>query len=204
MPEGPEVWILSKAINKYYGYEKTKAYGNDLFVFNDDSCEKWSFGLTGRVQILDDGKLIKLDTGWIYGDKIHCDDFQNLGIDWLTCSEAELRKEVDRWIKSKKKIADLMLNQHLISGIGLAWGSEILYESYLRPDMRCCDQVLNRLANAMLKIRGNIKKKYIEELDSSDCKEFINQWYINLYEIRDTTIYQRGSQLKVLGKYWWV
>ena len=33
MPEGPEVWILSEAINKYYHCEKTRAYGKHLFLF---------------------------------------------------------------------------------------------------------------------------------------------------------------------------
>jgi hypothetical protein len=27
MPEGPEIWILSEAINKFYHSEITKAYG---------------------------------------------------------------------------------------------------------------------------------------------------------------------------------
>ena len=72
MPEGPEVWILSEAINKFYHCEKTRAYGKHLFVFGSNKGGyglNWSFGLTGKVQILDDNSIIKLNTGWIYGDQ---------------------------------------------------------------------------------------------------------------------------------------
>ena len=211
MPEGPEVWILSEAINKFYHIEKTKAYGKHLFIFNNKNkniCENWSFGLTGRVNISHDNNLIKLNTGWIYGDQLEFNDFasetQKLGINWLASSEEDLRKEVDSWIKSKKKLAGLMLDQTKISGIGVAWGSEILFKSELRPDMRCCDQVLNKLADSMIEIRDKIKKLYSEQIDESNCKEFVNEWFENLYEIREMEIYKKGSQIKVLSRNWWV
>ena len=211
MPEGPEVWILSEAINKFYHYEKTRAYGKHLFVFNDESKNagnNWSFGLTGTVAVLDNNEIIKLESGWIYGDNVAFDNYnteiQKLGIDWLSCPEVELRKEVDSWIKSKKKIAALMLDQTKFSGIGVAWGSEILFKADLRPDMRCCDQVLNKLADSMIEIRENIIKLYNEQIDELNCKEFINKWFDNLYEIRDMQIYKKGSQVKVLGRNWWV
>jgi formamidopyrimidine-DNA glycosylase len=215
MPEGPEIWILSEAINKFYHTEKTKSYGKHLFVFkNEKECENWSFGLTGKVSLLDNNEVVKINTGWIFGDQVAFDDYEveikKFGINWLTSSEADLRKEVDNWIKSKKKLAGLMLDQTKISGIGVAWGSEILFKAGLRPDMRCCDQVLtegrgvNKLANSMIEIRENIKKMYSEQLDESDSKEFINEWFENLYENRDMNIYKKGSQLKVLGRSWWV
>jgi len=209
MPEGPEIWILSEAINKFYHSEKTKSYGKHLFVFNDENeGENWSFGLTGKVSISDDNKLLKLNTGWIYGDQIpfnnYIEETKNLGINWFTSSEDELRKEVDSWIKSKKMLAGLILDQTKISGIGVAWGSEILFKAGLRPDMRTCDQVLNKLADSMIKIREKIKNQYNQEVDESTCKEFINEWFENLYEIRDMNIYKKGSQIKVLGRSWWV
>lgn len=213
MPEGPEVWILSEAINKYYHCEKTKAYGKHLFVFNSefDTGRNWSFGLTGKVQILDDNSIIKMNTGWIYGDKVDFDDYasetQKLGTNWLTSSAADLHKVVDSWIKSKKKLAGLILDQTKISGIGVAWGSEILFKAGLRPDMRACDQVLTKgsgalknLVNSMIEIRENIKKQYSEQVDELNCKEFINDWFENLYEIRDMNIYKKGSKLEVLGR----
>jgi len=209
MPEGPEIWILSEAINKYYHYEKTRAYGKHLFIFkNEKEGENWSFGLTGKVCLLDNNDLIKLHTGWICGDQISFADYtaetQKLGTNWLTSSEEDLRKEVDSWIKSKKKLAGLLLDQTKISGIGVAWGSEILFKAGLRPDMRACDQVLNKLADSMIEIREKIKKDYSEEIDESTCKEFINEWFSNLYEIRDMNIYKKGSKIEVLGRSWWV
>jgi len=219
MPEGPEVWILSEAINKFYHYEKTRAYGKHLFIFgstfdkqSDDisgGCGlNWSFGLTGKVQILDDNQIIKLETGWIYGDQTQFKDYsaetQKLGTNWLTSSAADLHKVVDSWIKSKKKLAGLILDQTRISGIGVAWGSEILFKAELRPDMRACDQVLKNLVNSMLEIREKIKKQYSEQLDEFNCKEFINDWFENLYEIRQMNIYKKGSKLEVLGRSWWV
>jgi formamidopyrimidine-DNA glycosylase len=211
MPEGPEIWILSEAINKYYHCEKTRSYGKHLFVFNETKLggENWSFGLTGKVYIIDDDNaLIKRNTGWIYGDQVDFNNYdeetKKLGTDWLTCSEADFRKEVDKWIKSKKKLAGLMLDQTKISGIGVAWGSEILFTADLRPDMRCCDQVLNKLADSMIEIREKIKKQYSELLDETNGKEFINRWFENLYQVREMNIYKKGSKLDVLGRSWWV
>jgi formamidopyrimidine-DNA glycosylase len=159
--------------------------------------------------------LIKRDSGWIYGDQTEFDDYaaetQKLGTNWLTSSAADLHKVVDSWIKSKKKLAGLILDQTRISGIGVAWGSEILFKAGLRPDMRACDQVLTKgsgafknLVVSMIEIRENVKKQYSEQVDELNCKEFINDWYENLYEIREMSIYKKGSKLEVLGRSWWV
>lgn len=209
MPEGPEVWILSEAINNFYYCEKTRAYGKHLFVFkNGTGGENFSFGLIGKVQILDNNNLIKKHTGWICGDQVSFDNYESeikkLGINWLTSLEAELHKEVDNWVKSKKKLAGLLLDQTKISGIGVAWGSEILFKAGLNPDMRCCDQNLNKLVESMIEIREKIKKKYSEQINEDNCKEFVNNWVDNLYEVREMDIYKKGSQLKVLGRKWWV
>ena len=211
MPEGPEVWILSKAINSYYGFERTESYGKHLFIFNDDfksGGQNWSFGLTGKVQIKDNNELIKISNGWINGDELVFNDYNNekqkLGINWLTSSKEELHKLIDSWIKSKKKLAALILDQTKISGIGVAWGSEILFKANLRPDMRTCDQVLNKLADTMYDVGMIVKQKYTEELEEWDTKSFINEWFENLYEIRDMNIYKKGSKLTVLGRSWWL
>ena len=218
MPEGPEVWILSEAINKFYHSEKTRAYGKHLFVFpplekvesntNLKCGENWSFGLTGKICLSDNNELIKINAGWICGDQVSFDNYEleikKLGINWLTSSEADLHKEVDSWIKSKKKLAGLLLDQTNISGIGVAWGSEILFKAGLRPDMRACDQALTLLADSMIEIREKIKKKYSEQVDENNCKVFINNWFENLYDIRVMSIYKKGSKIEVLGRSWWV
>jgi formamidopyrimidine-DNA glycosylase len=208
MPEGPEVWILSKAVNEFYKKDRTISYGKHLFIL--DKSENWSFGLTGNVALDDynENELIKIETGWINGDQIKYENLNNeldkLGIDFMTSDENLIRHEVDKWIKSKKKLAALILDQTKISGIGVAWGSEILFRAELRPDMRTSDQVLNKLADSILYIRQQIKNIYEKELKEKGAEELIGKWFNNLYQIRDMQVYKKGSKIEVLGRSWWV
>ena len=208
MPEGPEVWILSKAINEFYKKDRTISYGKHLFIL--DKSENWSFGLTGNVALDDynENELIKIETGWINGDQVKYENLNNeldkLGIDFMTSDENLIRHQVDKWIKSKKKLAALILDQTMISGIGVAWGSEILFRADLRPDMRTCDQVLNKLADSILYIRQQIKNIYEKELKEKGAEELIGKWFNNLYDVREMNIYKKGSKLTVLGRSWWV
>ena len=43
MPEGPEVWVLSKAVNIHFNETKSLSYGKHLFIF--DKKENWCFDL---------------------------------------------------------------------------------------------------------------------------------------------------------------
>ncbi len=204
MPEGPEVWILSKAINSHFNEQKSLSRGKHLFIL--DKKENWSFGLTGKVQLDEKNELIKVNTGWIYGDQVKYENLEDevgkLGIDFMNANEDLVREEVDKWIKSKKKLAGLMLDQTKISGIGVAWGSEILFRAGLRPDMRACDQVLNKLADSILYIRNYIKNIYEKEL--KEPESLINDWFENLYKVREMQVYKKGSKVEVLGRSWWV
>jgi len=224
MPEGPEIWILSKAINSFYSTDNTLSYGKHLIV--KDIKENWSFGLNGKVGISHFNELLKLDSGWINGDNIKYDNYENtikeLGLDWMTASKEELDKEIAKWIKSKKKIAGLILDQTKISGIGVAWGSEILFKADVRPDVRACDHVLiegssglNKLVDSMIEIRKKVQETYELELsrtlevcniydNNNKLRLLINEWFENLYEIREMNIYKKGSKLKVLGRSWWI
>lgn len=209
MPEGPEVWVLSKAINLRVEKPTTLSYGKHLFIL--DKNENWSFGLSGTVCINEDTTITKIPSGWLHGEiatyKELATETGKLGVDFMTAHEAEIRKEIDKWVKSKKKLAGLMLDQSKISGIGVAWGSEILFRADLRPDMRACDQALGKLADSVLYIREEIKNIYEKQLKDKDNRaldEFINQWFENLYEIRDMSVYKKGSKLEVLGRSWWV
>ena len=211
MPEGPEVWILSEAINKYYYMEKTKSHGKHLFIFkNATNGENWSFGLNGKVCLTDNNIIEKVNDGWVCGEQICFDNYeqeiQKLGKDWLTSTEADLRKEVNNWTNSNKKLAGLLLDQTKISGIGVAWGSEILSKAGLKPHLKACEQNLTegKLVDYMIEIRENIKKKYSEQIDESSCKQFINKWFQNLYEIREMKVYKKGTKIMVLGRHWWV
>ena len=216
MPEGPEVWILSKMINNFYVNNNTISVGKHLII--QDVKENWSFGLNGKVNI-SYNELVKIESGWINGDKVKYDDYKDsikdLGIDWMTASKEELEKEVAKWTKTKKKLAGLILDQSKICGIGVAWGSEILFKAGLSPDKRACDQILNTLVSSMIETRIKIQDIYNLELnrilevckiyDNNDkLTEFINNWFENLYEIREMKIYKKGSKLQVLGRSWWI
>ena len=208
MPEGPEVWILSKSINLYCKEMKTKSYGKHLFIL--DKRENLSFGLTGKVQLNDKDELSKINSGWLYGEQIKYENIDEevckLGIDFMTASKEQITEEVGKWIKSKKKLAGLILDQTKISGIGVAWGSEIIFKANLRPDLRTCDQNLSKLADCILYIREKIKNIYEKELkdEEPNYKEFVNKWFSNLYEVREMEVYKKGSKIEVLGRSWWV
>lgn len=203
MPEGPEIWILSEAINKYYHFEKTRSYGKHLFIIEDKL--NWSFGLTGKVCINDDNHLIKIHSGWLYGDQQQFEDHsKDFGIDWLTGSETDIKTEISTWVKSKKKLAGLLLDQTKICGIGVAWGSEILFKAGLRPELKACDQNLSKLPEIILSVRENIKQQYSILLTEENSKQFVNEWFDNLYKIRKMNIYKKGAKIDVLGRSWWV
>ena len=217
MPEGPEVWILSKAINKFYSNDNTISFGKHLII--KDIKENWSFGLNGKVGITQFNELVKIYTGWINGDELKYVDYEDsikeLGLDWMTVSKEDIQKEVDKWIKSKKKLAGLILNQSKICGIGVAWGSEILFKANLRPHARACDQNLNTLVDSMIEVRTKIQETYELELsrtlevckiynNNNKLRLFIDDWFENLYEIREMVIYNNGFKMEVLGRNWWV
>ena len=201
MPEGPEVWILSKMINNYYNDDNTISIGKHLII--KDMKEDWSFGLNGKVKINENNVLVKIETGWIYGDKKPFE--KSIGLDWMTASKKELEEEVQKWTKSKKKLASLILDQSKICGIGVAWGSEILYKAKLNPDLKAYDQSLDKLVDSMIEMRIQIEDTYINlYYDNKDnLKELINDWFENLYKIRKMNIYKKCSKIHILGRSWW-
>jgi formamidopyrimidine-DNA glycosylase len=213
MPEGPEVWILSKAINEYYDNNKTYSVGKHLII--KDISEDWSFGLTGKVEITETNTLEKVNFGYIFGEKLPLSLTVNmLALDWMQTNISDLEAEIKTWSCSKKKLAGLMLDQRKICGIGVAWGSEILFNANLCPDKRACDQDLSNLAKAMIEKQEQIKSIYQNELydvlqlcrkhkNNDLLKEFINEWFKNLYEIREMKIYKNGTKTQVLGRSWW-
>lgn len=208
MPEGPEVWILSKAINNFYKKNKTTSYGKHLFIL--DKSENWSFGLTGNVAFNDNEKneLIKIKNGLIDGNQVKYEnldcELNKLGVDFMTSDENLIRNQVNKWIKSKKKLAALILDQTMISGIGVAWGSEILFKAGLKPDIKACDQVLHNLAHSILYVREQIKNVYENKLKEDGPKKLIENWFNNLYVIRNMNVYKKGTKIMVLGRTWWV
>jgi formamidopyrimidine-DNA glycosylase len=208
MPEGPEVWILSKMINEYYLNNNTISIGKHLII--KDIQEDWSFGLNGKVNINENNELVKVETGWINGEKKQYENksVKELGLDWMTANKKELEEEVQKWTNSKKKLAILILDQTKICGIGVAWGSEILYNAKLNPNLKACDQLLDKLVDTMIEIRIKIQETYInlynENIDNDKNKKLICNWFENLYKIRKMNVYKKGSKIQISGRNWWI
>lgn len=220
MPEGPEVWILSKAINLYINENKdknidlelVKYYGKHLILhYKDNTIMDWSFGLTGKVYIDNDNKLNKLYNSYLPGGFKFIDNkyYENQSsICWMSnnANDETIQPIVDGWRTSKKKLGALLLEQSEISGIGVAWGSEILFRCDLRPDIKACEQNLDNLCSQILNIKCEIKNLYKEYLNNNENNiiNFINNWFDNLYKIRKMNIYKKGKQVMVSGRKWWV
>jgi len=123
----------------------------------------------------------------------------------MDAENEQINKIVESWTKSKKKLGGLLVEQSFICGIGIAYGSEILYDAGLKPDIKANEQNLSKLSQSIINVRNKIKQHYIEELDKcNNLKEFINKWFYNLYEIREMNIYKKGTKIDVLGRTWWM
>ena len=188
MPEGPEIYALSKAIQKC-GIQ-CESYGKHLYIYNRD----WSFGLGGRVAYKD-GKIIKGESGWIIGKNLRACSIEqvvtgnNLGRDWMNCSDFSDLIEI--WKKSRKALGALLLDQSQIAGIGVAWGSEILHSAgNLKPDIPAREQDLGSLNRVIIDIRNHVREIY--DLGDKNPIEFINHWFDNLYSIRKMNVYKVG------------
>jgi formamidopyrimidine-DNA glycosylase len=205
MPEGPEVWILSKAVNEYFENENTYAIGKHLIL--QEEKENWSFGLQGSVYIDPaTNKLEKRFPGFVTGSIEPLAENLNLGVNWMTASLEELQAVVNtiRTSKSKKKLAQFLLDQKLIAGIGVAWGSEILAKAHLNPAECVQKQDFSTLATVLLEVRNEIAAKYLDYLAANTIKtHFINNWFGNLYCIRKMQVYKVGNIVEVGGRKWW-
>ena len=210
MPEGPEVWILSGAVCKYYGSNTCYSIGKHLI---DVEGTIWSFGLNGSVAIDENNKMYKPnDNNWIYGQNkkynYENDIYTELNcpyVDWMDSSPTIIQNFVKKISKSKSKLGPLIIKQQQICGIGVAWGSEILHRANLNPNIPARHQDLTNLAKVMIEVREEIKQIYMRELETcSDVKEFILRWFENLYEIRPMQIYKIGKSVEIGGRKWWV
>lgn len=87
-------------------------------------------------------------------------------------------------------------------------GSEILYKAKLNPDLKACDQQLDKLVVSMMEIKTQIQDTYInyhnENYDNDNLKELINDWFENLYKIRKMNIYKKGTKIQISGRSWWI
>lgn len=215
MPEGPEVWALERALTYYLSNtdnsETFVSYGKHLLLV--EAKEDWSFGLNGTVHIDSNKKLTKLNSGYIPGGIEYNVDINSIVnnnnvVNWLSATEEELVAMVNKhFAKSKKMLGPLLLDQNIIAGIGVAWGSEILGMAGLYPNVKAYQQNLSNLANIMFTIGNEIKRLYnwyILERDALGLDLFINTWFRNLYSIRKMSFYKKGKQIEVSGRTWYV
>lgn len=217
MPEGPEIWILNKAICQYYGENASKSFGKHLIVRPEyNQCNNniiWSFGLNGKIAIDENNKLYKpMEENWLFGEnKILepseniCDHLAVSKINFMTATLEEFNYFVNKLSKVRGKLGPALINQNKISGIGVAWGSEILHKAGLRPDDSANQQDLSNLAISMIELREEIKKIYEDELNKCEqIKDFIEGWFENLYKIRNMKVYKLGEKITISGRTWWL
>lgn len=212
MPEGPEVWALARAVNAYFHdnniNETVFSFGKQLIFTNAN--ESWSFGLNGTVTIDHYTKqLIKLNTGYVPGEVTSnidiCSYENSTVIDWLNATKEQLDNLVTSISKSKKMIGPLLLDQNVIAGIGVAWGSEILNKAGLLPNVKAYQQDLSKLADVIYNIGSEIRVTYgFYVLEQVDIKQFILKWFRNLYAIRQMEVYKKGLSVSVGGRNWWI
>jgi len=212
MPEGPEVWALARAVNAYFHdnniNESVFSFGKQLIFTN--AKESWSFGLNGTVTIDTYTKqVIKLNTGYVPGEvtnNIDVNKYENsIIIDWLNATKEQLNDFVLSISKSKKMLGPLLLDQNIIAGIGVAWGSEILNKAGLLPNIKAYQQDLSKLSEVIYNIGSEIRTTYgFYVLEQVNIQLFILKWFRNLYEVRQMEVYKKGQSIAVGGRNWWI
>lgn len=104
-------------------------------------------------------------------------------------------------------LGPLLLDQNLICGIGVAWGSEILNRAKLLPNKKACEQDLSHLYASIMYYSHVSLELYTDELDKhthskETLRQFINSWFKNLYEIREMKVYKKANTITVGGRTW--
>jgi hypothetical protein len=217
MPEAPEIHVLALAL-KSLGFQ-SEAYGKHLFIIDIHSGKKFdiTFGLGGKIKLDPELNLKKIPNPELpSGDFKEIDCFEDkkyksgeFGINWLTSTREELAAKVKSWNKRRKQIGALLIDQHEICGIGVAWASEILYEAGIQPDEKSSwIEFLGEkeaLIEALLSIRQRVLQRYTENL-KGNMVSFVNEWFQNLYEIRKPImkVYQKGLEKKISGRIWYI
>ena len=208
MPEGPEVFALCLALNRL-GLD-AECYGKHLFHNRLD----YSFGLNGRVHFDPDTQtLSKVASGYIPGDCRPMASLQliqlehNKAPDWIEATRSEFEPLMRDLFRSRKTIASALLDQRSVAGIGVAWGSEILHAAGIDPGSRSKDIDPVRFMDALIETRDRIREQYsrfVDSLPESELPRFVNEWFRNLYEIREMRVYKKGTLVVFSGRNWWI
>ena len=199
MPEGLEVYHLAHVLRTTKGFtgEQVTSWGKHLYIYDQD----WSFGLSGRVAWApDSSKVIKVNVGRVYGSVVSGNASYGRGVDFATATAEALHKAVaEMYMGSRRKLGALVLDQDLICGLGVAWGSEVLHRAGgLQPQEPAKDQDLRRLAAAMVSIRQEALDTYARAVPTMDG------WFDALYAVRRMEVYKRGTAVVSGGRTWWV
>jgi formamidopyrimidine-DNA glycosylase len=214
MPEGPEVYILAKVL-KTIGFD-CDSVGKHLLLRDAITGElfDFSFGLAGRIALGEKLEIKKINHPTLpSGNKLLIktkEEVKNkLGLDWMNATKSEIRTVIERWCNRKKSVGALLLDQTEICGIGVAWGSEILNQSKIQPDIKSnlLDflNLTDELVNAVYEIREQVRKLYLNSVEK-DSRKFVNSWFMNLYKIRKDMmkVYKKGDTKKVCGREFYV
>ena len=214
MPEGPEVLMLSKAF-KHLGFE-TEAIGKHLLIKDLHTGIRFdiSFGLVGKITVDENLNITKVINNQLpSGDMKEIISFhevaENLGIDWLSSSRSDIQNVVTKWTSRKKQIGSLLLDQHEICGIGIAWGSEILHKAGINPSEKANTFIFLSLTDPLIDAIISTKEKVIKlysQVLKQDGRLFVNGWFNNLYKIRESSmsIYKKGIEVTVSGRTFYV
>ena len=214
MPEGLEVFILSKAL-KELGFD-CESHGKHLLIkdFYSGKMYDVSFGLAGKIFIDNDNMNIKK----VVKEDVPCGDMkiinsfeeakENLGVDWVKASKEDIEYVINsKWKDRKKQIGALLLEQNELCGIGVAWASEILYYANIHPSEKANTLeflgVDKNLIESIILVRDFMLKKYLQSI-KINSKKFVNEWFENLYSVREKylKVYRKDSakEIKISGR----
>jgi len=193
MPEGPEVYILAKVF-KSIGFE-SDSIGKHLILRDAHTGElfDFSFGLGGKIKVEDNLSVSKINhrtlpSGYKLKVQKKKEVEDKLGVDWMKATKEEIEYIVKGWVKRKKQVGALILDQSEIAGIGVVWASEILHRAKIQPELKAnlieFLDLKDNLVDAIYEIGKRIKKVYLNSVEK-DEKKFINSWFHNLYQIRE-------------------
>ena len=205
MPEGLEVFMLGDVL-RYLDID-VKTHGKHL-LYRDTAgrCYDITFGLVGKINLLKTSEgydIQKLTNTALSGDIRHIPDFEsivdNLGVDWVSGTREDIERVVSSWSTRSKKIGALLLDQHEICGIGVAWGSEILHVAGISPSAMANVIDTRKLVDAILDKRDESMSQY-KNISIGDPEYFVSRWFGNLYNVRDMKVYKIGKEVVISGR----
>lgn len=85
----------------------------------------------------------KFEKVWLVEDTEAIPSIKNLGLDALSITLPQIKKIIEK--QKTKNIKGMLLDQHIIAGIGNEYADEILYQAGIDPHHRCKDLSLAQI-----------------------------------------------------------